>query len=197
MATDKVDKRNEVLGNRDLAALAYQTLVQKYPHQEVDFQGRPPEALIADDGDAHSWGRARQGWMHYDQAAIVTVGDKTLALVLGQRTEGYAAADISFDLKAFPFDPVTQDLREVIGQRPFFQDTLLVGLKARGIMTNDDQLKRDLEPKFGSFVAQKPKLDDHFLNIEGLGPPMMKTSIRYKPEFAQVVADAMSRVLER
>lgn len=196
MATDRVDARNETLGSKDLISQAYQQVLNKYPHQALTFATGAPQSLLEDDGDYHTWGRSRQGWMHYDQVAIVRVGGKSVALALGTRTEGYPADDYDFDLKIFPFVGNAQDIKTTIMRSPGLSKSAIVGFKSAGIRAND-QILGAMVSEFDASVVQRPELNRELVNFIGFGAPILDKTVRYSPEYAQVVADAIARFLER
>lgn len=212
MDTEKVEQRKEFLGNRELISSVYLNILQRFPHQEIDFQGEPPSSVIADDSDAH---RSRIGIMFYDNVSLLTVDNKTWVLALGQRTKNYPADQFSFDLKAFRYEKgaqmeseIREDLRKrVKGNNPkemsegyYFQKSLLIGISGRGMVVNNKygpsaRLGDLTRAEFENYVAQKPEVDTHFVNNPGFGPPILEKSIKYKPEYVEVLAQAISEVL--
>jgi hypothetical protein len=207
MAEKAEQKKDIGLTTNELARSAYRDLLHRLPHQEIDFGESPPASLVADDSDHHG-GMGRRGVMFYDQVSTVTAGEKQWAVALGTRTRGYAANDIGFDLKAFPYEPQGKsedeqkdEIRRTIGDSHFFQRSLVIGIAGRGMVVNDRyrpaiKIGDQLRPEFESFVAQKPKIDNTKLNLPGFGPPIMETTIRYKPEFSEVLASSISEVLQ-
>lgn len=214
MDTEKVEQRKESLGNRELISSVYQNILQRFPHQEIDFQGEPPSSVIADDRDDHG-GMGRIGIMFYENVSLLTVGDKTWVLALGTKTKNYPADEFSFDLKAFRYEGghkhitnMVEDLRKKVGGNKteamsegyFFQKSLLIGISGRGMVVNNEygpsaRLGDLTRTGFENYVVQKPEVDTHFVNNTGFGPPILEKSIKYKPEYVEVLAQAISEVL--
>jgi hypothetical protein len=202
--TKEEDRQRETIGSLELISSVYQNVLQKHPHRELDFEGNPPVSLIAYDSDTR---RKKRGVILYDRVSLVTIEKRSWVLALGTRSKGYPANDFSFDLKAFQHnlwgkseEELIDDIRKKISDSPFFQRSLITGV-ARGTLINSRyppsaSLKRLLLPEFHKFIAQKPEIDRHFVSGLGVGPPIMRKVIKYKPELAEVIADAVSEVLQ-
>ncbi len=203
--TKEEDRQREAIGSLELISSVYQNVLQKYPYQELDFKENPPASLIAHDGGTH---RKKEGIMFYDRVSLVTIRRRSWVLALATRSEGYPANDFSFDFKAFQHnlwgkneEELVNDIRKEISDSCFFQKSLIIGVVGRGTLTNgryppSARLKHLLLPKLGEFIAQKPEIDRHFVSGPGLGTPIVKKVIKYDPELAEIIANAVSEVLQ-
>ena len=196
-----MSKEQEEITSKELGVLVYEEVLRKFHGRELDFGGNTPSAVAVDDGDQHDWGRNRTGIIHYDKVAVVKVGHKNLAIVLGTKMENYPVDGYSFDLKVFRVDStnkreeeLAQELSEAIRNRVGFQDSLLVGERGLGIKAAPS-LNRLLGTAFEQYVVQEPKLNNKVVNYEGFGTPILEQGMRFRPEAVGIVAGAIVRVL--
>lgn len=214
MATE-IEVRKEELSVTELVSSVYDKILQKYP----EFKLRPTiqfESEVADDGDYHSWGRNRKGFMIYDDAAIFEVGERKWIMALAKRKEGYAASDFSCDLKIFPaLYPVeiseryNSRVNDALRDRRYFQDSVLVGTTYGGLLKLDYPVKdwtpihseiiKSLEEIYPNLVTKNPDFDRGYLKLAALGAPLswaVKSQLKYKPEASDFIFNAVSGVLE-
>lgn len=193
------------ISTNELITSVYERLLKEFQNDELNFLDKPPYSVVADDSDHH---RRKFGLMYYDRISILTIEDKKWIVALGNRTEGYPADDIAFDFKIFQYEPdsgtdkTTEDyVRSKIKDFHFFAKSTLIGIAGRGMVANDHyslakNIQEKLKPQFKEFVAQMPKLNNNFVNLEGFGPPALEQVIRYKPEFAEVMTDTIVEILK-
>ncbi|SRR5258708_8047141 len=197
MATDKAETRKEMLSGKEVLTGVYQGLVVKYAGTETIFT-TPIKSEVAHDGDDHGWGSNRTGYTLFDKASVITINEQKWVLALATKIEGYAAYNVSGELKAFKVDDIDINtlLRALIIRRTYYEDAALVAM-AEGELVTDKSVFQLTRPRdvFNS-VAENVRSEIKSLTHKK-HPYTYETGIqrivRYSPEVTELVT---SKVVE-
>ncbi|MBI5066178.1 hypothetical protein HZA97_08135 [Candidatus Woesearchaeota archaeon] len=187
-----------ILSVGELIERTYQTLSNKHNHEELSFQNNEVRTEIADDSD---WHRTRTGYMRYKRAGIFNLKGNTRVIAKGEACGSYPADPYDSDILAFEFLretekdslQVREDIIDKIAMSSYFKNSLLCGM-SDGSLTSTKKMFELLKPELNNFIAETPKYDPEFLSLSTLSP-ICTSSVKYKPEFAEFLANSIEAIL--
>lgn len=187
-----------ILSVGELIEKTYQTLSNKYNHQEFSFQNHEAITEIADDSD---WHRTRTGYMQYKSAGVFDFNGQTWVVARGVACGSYPADPYNSDILAFKFSKegksskqIKEELIDKISYSSYFINTLVCGM-SDGSLVSNKKLFDILKPELNNFVAEQPKYDDRYLSTSTLSP-ICTNSAKYKSEFAEFLASSIENILK-
>jgi hypothetical protein len=182
----------------------FEKIKERHSHREIHFP-RGALALIADDSDLH---RIRRGYMKYDSAILIHLGNKNWALARGEACGDYPAdpydSDIwAAEIKAGSKSPeqIASEIREMIRKSEFFSNTIIGGRKDGSFFISKNifgKKVKELLPaeKLSNFVSSEMKIDSRYFTIEGSNVlPIVKKPMQYKEELVDFLAQLIIQIL--
>jgi len=206
--SDKV----EGLNVRELLKNTYSRLSERHNPQEVVL---PNRALteIANDSDLH---RTRVGYMGYETAGLFQFNGSVWTIARGEAYGSYPADPYDSDILALEFElrrpiqggrtrkktekQIQEELGESISRSEYFRNSLIYGMADGNLAVSKngkfgERMVEILRPEMQRFIAQEPEYDSQYLSLSTLSP-ICKSSVKYKPEFADFLADSIEAVLK-
>lgn len=191
----------------ELLENAFQILCKANSCRKISFSERV-SVIIADDSDIH---RIRQGYMGYKSVTLFEINGKLWAMSIGKAWGDYPAAPYHSDILAIeilsPEAKNENDLVEEIQKRihfdEYFQHSLVIAMKNGQIALPENPENRFKEKIFESlgpisekFIVQKLEVDKESISAIDL-QPVVKLPVRYKSEFAEVLAKLIAEILSK
>lgn len=189
----------------ELLENAFRILSEKNSYRRISFPEKV-SVIIAEDSDVH---RIRQGYMGYKSATLFEINEKLWAMSVGKAWGDYPAAPYDSDILAIeissPEAKIEKDLVKEIQKRihfdEYFQHSLIIARKNGQITVAENPENRfrkkileSLRPVTSKFIAQKLEVDEGSISAIEL-QPMVISMVRYKPEFAEVMANRIFEIL--
>ena len=186
----------------DLLNRAYNLLRVMPGANELAFStGKIPRPEIADDSDHH---RTRKGYLRYDTAFVLPVGQRFWALALGTSCGDYPCERFAGDIAAVPLiTPMNEVTANIVGRQlqegVYFQNSMIIGMSAGTIGCVVHTRNR-----FGDAVirllpinemkATDAVVDEEVLSLSNLDP-VVKSPVSYRREAPKMMADAIVSIL--
>lgn len=198
-----MDKQDS-LSVRDLLKHTYVVLATRHNHQEIVL----PQMVFTEIANDSDWHRSRTGEMKYQAVGLFTLDEKLWAISRGEKCGGYPADPYDSDLLALDFsikgktqEQIQEELRDRIGRSDYFVNSLVYGMADGNLAVTKSgrfgqKMLEQLAPRVKDFVATPAKYNDEYLDLSTLRP-ICEHSVKYKPEFADFLADSIEAVLRR
>ncbi len=198
---------DKTISAEELLEITLERLSKIIPSEEIIFPGRV-SVIIADDSDAH---RIRQGYMGYKKARMFRFNEgKTWTISIGKAWGDYPAKPYNSDIIAIEISPEKRSREEIIKE---IQETIHLGqgflysliiARQNGKITiarNPEnrfgkKILEQLRPIASKFITQRLEVDDKYISASDL-LPVVKSPVRYKPEFADELAKTISEILAK
>ncbi|MDD5032923.1 MAG: hypothetical protein PHC85_02310 [Candidatus Pacebacteria bacterium] len=187
------------LSSRELLESVYNAL--KEGCREIQFSSRAM-AEIADDSD---WHRSRTGYTGYESAALFNAGGKKWAVAFGIKCGSYPADPYNCDIAAVELTgggntnkEIAAEVQSALRRNSYFRDSLVYAMADGQLKVKKDGRfsKKTLEllgPKVQEFVAKDVRIDPNYLTMDLR--PVVKSAVRYKPEFVAFLRDTFRTLL--
>lgn len=158
---------------------------------------------IADDSDNH---RNRTGYMGYNSVVLVKIGEKNWALGFGVAGGGYPADPYSSDIIALSISPdgksdeeLTQEIYRAIETTSYFHDSIICGMADGRLFLKENahfgkKMMGILQSRIRDYIAQSLEIDPTLLYMDLR--PIVKSSMKYKPEFVDFLKDSIIGLLK-
>jgi hypothetical protein len=189
---------------RDLLIRTYEKLSQKHENREIILSN----GILAEIADDSDWHRTRKGYMDYVNVRAFQFNDKTSWVVArGEKYGDYPANIYDSDIMALEFpleeeitDSTKEELIREIIRSSYFRNSLISGMADGSLAINKEgrfkkQLSDLLRPRIQEFTTQEIEYDVKVLSLSTLSP-FCKKSAKYKPEFADFIAESIEVVLK-
>ncbi|MDP3057784.1 MAG: hypothetical protein Q8N37_04720 [bacterium] len=191
----------------ELLENAFRILSEKNSYRRIGFPEQV-SVIIAEDSDIH---RARQGYMGYKSATLFEINKKLWAMSVGKAWGDYPADPYDSDILAIeissPEEKIDKDLMGEIQKRihfdEHFQHSLIIARKNGQITVAENPENRfkkkileSLRPVASKFIVQKLEIDKWSVSAIDLQPVVI-SMVRYKPEFAEVMANRILEILRK
>jgi len=184
---------------KELLQNTYSKLSERNNPQEIVF----PERALSEIADDSDWHGIRKGYMGYDCAGLFQFKGKTWAIARGEKCGDYPGSRYNSDIIALELlvdgetkEKIIDILNNKIMAGFYFKNTLIYGMSDGNLELPDTFSERFgkkalelLTSKLKKFVVQEPELT--------LPYPTMPKTMRYKPEFADFLADSIEQVLKK
>ncbi len=200
METEITKEIGKVLPVRELLENTYEKLGERNSHSEIILP-RKVESEIANDSD---WHRIRTGEMGYDKARFFTFNNKSWLIGNGKSCGQYPARPYDSDILALELavhespSEVYKQFQKNIGS--YFKNSLIHGMGDGRLATVENRFAEKmmglLKPKIEDFIAEMSKYNNEILSVDDL-QPINISPMKYKPEFADFLAEAIETVLSR
>lgn len=192
----------EGLTVRELLKSTYSKLTERHNPREIILPAGA-WAEIANDSD---WHRTRAGYMNYQSAGLFRLEGNCWAIARGETCESYVAAPYDSDILALEFmadvhseQAIPEELRERIRQSTYFENSLIYGLAGGSLAVGGQKFGRQmlklLKPEMQKFIAQEAEYDSQYYSLSTLSP-ICRSSVKYKPEFTEFLANSIEAVLK-
>lgn len=191
---------SEGLSVRDLLVRAFSALEIQLNGRRILLPART-RAEIADDSDYH---RTRKGYMQYESATVLKVGEKGWAVAFGTACGSYPADPYDCDISAVPFshqgtldDRAIAKICEALQRSGYFRSSLIYGMADGKLVIADNGFGKTvfnrLKTKTPKFITQPLVTDPRFFTLDMR--PLVTAPLRYQEAFTQVLVDAFLAVL--
>lgn len=200
------------LNVRELLKDTYSRLTERHDPQEIVL---PNRALteIANDSDYH---RTRVGYMGYETAGLFEFDGSVWTIARGEACGSYPADPYDSDILALEFElkrpikggrtrkktekQIQEELGESIRRSEYFRNSLIYGKEDGNLIVSRNgrfgqRMLEILRPEIQRFIAKEPEYDSQLLSLSTL-KPICTSSVKYKPEFADFLADSIEAVLK-
>ena len=158
---------------------------------------------IANDSD---WHRTRVGYMGYESVILVQIGEKCWVFGCGGAYGSYPADPYSSDiivlsvsLDGKPDKELAQEICKAIERTEYFSDSVICGLADGCLCFNKGapfgkKMMEVLQSGFNEYVARSLETDDTVFYMDLR--PVVKSDMRYKPEFVDFLKDTIAGFLK-
>jgi len=195
---ETIEATKQILSVRELLENTYEKLGERNSYTEIILP-KNVTSEIADDSD---WHRTRVGYMGYDKVRFFNFNDKSWLVSNGKSCGDYPARPYDSDILALELavnenpDKVCEQFQKNISS--YFRNSLLIGMND-GVLAVDggfsQRMDSLLRPRFKEFIAEMPRYNKEVLSLDNLSP-INTSSMKYKPEFADFLAEIIERVLK-
>lgn len=197
---ETVKDTKQILSVRELLENTYEKLGERNSYTEIIL---PKEVTseIADDSD---WHRTRVGYMGYDKVRFFNFNNKSWLIGNGKSCGAYPARRYDSDILALELavnqspDEVCKQFQENIDS--YFKNSLIYGM-VDGMLASSrngrftQKMMDLLKPKVDEFIAEMPRYNDEILSPDTMSP-INTSSMKYKLEFADFLAETIEKVLK-
>lgn len=190
----------------EIIDIVFKKIKKKYAEQEIIFP-HYVLSLIADDSD---WHRTRQGFMRYDSAIIVKLGNKTWVIGKGWSWGDYPAEPYDNDILVTKLgdslkNELNQELSKKImdsissGWNSGFTNSIIAARKSGHLFTGSrwqEAMTKFVSLKISDFIKKKLETHKDYITLEvGGAVPAVKSSIKYKWELADFLVETIIEIL--
>ena len=157
---------------------------------------------IANDSD---WHRSRAGYMGYESVVLIQIGEKNWALGFGEACGSYPADPYSSDIVALLISPdgksdeeLAQEIYKAIETTCYFRDSIICGMADGRLFLNKnapfgEKMMGILQSGIKNYIAQSIETDPTVFHMDLR--PVVKSSMKYKPEFVDFLKDSITGLL--
>lgn len=158
---------------------------------------------IANDSDYH---RSRTGYMGYESVVLIQIGEKNWALGFGAACGSYPADPYSSDIVALSISPdgksdeeLAQEIYKAIETTSYFHDSIICGMADGRLSLNENapfgkKMMGILQSGIKDYIAQSLETDPTIFHMDLR--PVVKSSVKYKPEFVDFLKDSITGLLK-
>jgi hypothetical protein len=184
---------------RQLLEEAYKKISEGEKRKTIELPERAT-AEIADDSD---WHRNRTGYMCYETAVLVELGNRW-AVALGKKCGDYPGDSYNCDLMAVKVSgkgkELVAEIDRRIGGSSYFRNSLVCGMRdgSLAVMENSrfkEAMLTRLNERIGECIAKEPEYDPSIRYLDLTLAPVCKSTAKYKPGFASYIAESIEDVL--
>lgn len=195
---ETIETTKQILSVRELLENTYEKLGERNSYTEIILP-KDVTSEIADDSD---WHRTRVGYMGYDKVRFFNFNNKSWLIGNGKSCGAYPARPYDSDILALEL-AVNQSPDEVCEQfqkniSSYFRNSLLIGMND-GVLAVDGRFSKRMDsllrPRFKEFIAEIPRYNKEVISPD-THSPINTSSMKYKPEFADFLAEIIERVLK-
>lgn len=190
----------------EIINLTFKKIKKKHAEKEIVFP-HYVLSLIADDSDYH---RTRQGFMRYDSVIVVKLGDNNWVMAKGRAWGDYPADPYDNDilvgglgdsLKGKSNQKLAEEIMEQIGSywNSGFVNSIIAARNSGHLFTGrrwQEVMADFVAPKISEFVEKGLETHEGYVTLEVGGiVPAVKSSIKYKKEFADFLAKTIIEII--
>lgn len=187
------------LSARELLENTYNAL--KNSGKEIKLPSKAM-AEIANDSDYH---RTRIGYIGYESATILKVGEKEWAVAFGIKCGSYPADPYNCDIAVVQFfgngksdEEVVTEIYGALRGNSYFRNSLIYAMADGQLAVNkngqfNQKILELLKPKVQEFIAQDLEIDPNYFTMDLR--QVVKSSVQYKSEFVVFLSDTLRAVL--
>jgi|GEM_PF-1091355 len=190
------------LSARQLLAITYAKMKKKLKAKKIVLP-HDAYALIADDSD---WHRTRQGFTRYKTAALFKIEKKKWIIAFGVACGSYPADPYNCDIACTSLGNKTTNSHEILDksfsaleENACFRHSLIYAM-ADGSLAIDKNSSycheaiKLLQGSYEKYIARSPKYRNDIIHLDLR--PVTTSSARYKPEFAEYLAEKLYEIIK-
>jgi len=189
------------LSARQLLEGVYNSFKDELDGREVKLPSKAM-AEIANDSD---WHRTRVGYTGYETAVLLKIGGKEWVISFGTACGSYPADPYDCDIAAVPIstngksdEEIAKEIHEALEKGSYFRNSLIYAMADGQLAISKggrfgSKVLELLRPRVQEFIAQKLEIDSRYFTMDLR--PVVKSAVRYKPEFIAFLFDIFRSVL--
>lgn len=190
------------LSVRELLRQVYEKIGKELRGKQITLSDKATSE-IANDSD---WHRRRIGYMGYESVVLVQIGEKNWVLGFGVACGSYPAYPYSSDIVALSISPdgksdeeLTQEIYKAIETTSYFQNSIICGMADGQLFLNKNtpfgkKMTGILQSGIKDYIAQNLETDPTVFLMDLR--PVVKSSMKYKPEFVDFLKDFITGLLK-
>lgn len=190
----------------EIIDITFRKIKKKYAEQEIILP-HYALSLIADDSDYH---RTRQGFMRYDSVILVRLENKIWVMSKGRAWGAYPADPYDNDILVGGLgDSLKNESNQEIAEKVMehisshwmsgFTNSIIAARNSGHLFTGRKWQKfmtELVDPNISDFVKKGLETHKGYITLEVGGiVPAVKSSIKYKKEFADFLAETIIEIL--